>query len=797
MHLYSLDMVETIKIQPDSFKKMPVTKNEAYAKGEYNYPDSNLPTQQKGRDYYQMWAEKIYNLCINGRAWMPLADYGSIDIMRSYADGRQPTAQYKDWILGSWGIKQDGTSQSTVSGEGWDHTSVQSAEHRRKAWINISDQPVSVAPKIVSKINEHIRSMYYEMGVKAIDSYSVENEELSKYRLWFEKQNREWLASQYALVGIQMEEPIFEPQNFDELELYASSGGFKVPYAISMEDLVKHTFEVSNWDKEVGERVRKDLITIGYAVLKEEFDRELQRVVIKYADPKYSGIQYSSTNSYRDAEYAYTIEWWEVSKVRQRLNMTQDEASALAFAYSNEYGNPSEDDWGKYGHKSLDGSSESFGFDFYKVPVFCFEFVDIDNEQYIQVINKFGRLINKKYNGEIQENEELKRHERRTVREGKWIVGTQHLFDFGEKHYVPRDEFNKPRLSYRAVKLNTAPIMEQIKPFLDLFNLSFVKLQDFIGKAVGNGFAVDVGTLKEISVGKDKSFDPMEVLNFYRQSGFLLYKKVKSGLSGMAKVSSPPVIPLTNNTYDNIRAQFESMNFFMQKIEDVTGLSMVALGKSADANVAKYNMQVSVQGTNEIINNIARCQTDIQEDIAVNICYRIRSLCRTNEWVRKSYAEVIGDRRMKAVVDAERNHVKYGIKIEATDITEEKQSIMTMLGVAIKQPGSGELGKLDMSDVMIIQDMILQGQNFRRIGLILGYKLRKKDQEARAIQQQNIQLQGEQLQKPEMIKYQAQQEQNQFELTKMDKEYFYKYMVKWGVPPGQLPLQQAQGNSEE
>lgn len=789
-------MAEKFLIKEGDFKKFEPLGSKYYKQNSFNYPDSKIPATDKGAAYFKMWAEKIYHLCLNGKAWMPLSDYGSIDVMRAYADGRQPTSQYKDWILGSWGIRNDNSQTSTVNGEGWDIRDDESAEVRRKAWMNLKTQPVSVAPKIISKINEHIRSMYYEMSVNAIDSFSIENEELSKYRLWFERQNREWLNTQYAMVGLQLEEPVFEPVNFNELELYASSGGFKVPYSTAMEDLLKHSFDVSNWDKEVAERVRKDIITLGYAIVREEFDRELERVIVRYADPKFSGMQFSNTNSFKDSEYAYTIEWMEVSKIRQRLNMDYFTAASLAYSFSNQYGNPSAANWGEYGYATLNSGLTSFGFDFYKIPVFCFEFIDVDNEDYIQVVNKYGAIRTKTYNGELQDNETLKSHERRVVRQGKWIVGTQHLFDIGIKEYIPRDEFNKPRLSYRAIKINTIPIIEQIKPFLDSFNLAWIKLQDFIAKAVGNGFAIDVGTLKDISVGKDKSFDPMEVLNFYRQSTFLLYKKTKTGLSGMTKQNAPPIIPISNNTYDNIRAQFESMNFFMQKIEDVTGLSMVALGKSADPNVAKFNMQVSVQGTNEIINNIARCQTDLQEDVSVNICYRIRSLCRVNDYIRKSYEEVIGEQRMKSVIDAEKNNVKYGIRIEATDITEEKQNLIAMLGSSVKQPGSPETGKLDISDAIIIQDMIMQGQNFRRIGLILGYKMRKKEQEARMIQQQNIQLQGEQIKVPEMIKYQAQQEAQQFEMAKMDKQFYYDYTIKWGVPPGSLPPEQLQGNKE-
>ena len=786
-------MAEKRIIKETDFKKIEVKGNDFYRKNAFNYPDTNVLPNKKGREYFEHWGQKIYSLCMSGKTWMPLADFNSIDIMRAYADGRQPTDQYKDWILGSWGVKSTGEQQAAVNGAGWDMRDEGNDKKKREAWSNINVQPVSVAPKIISKINEHIRSMYYEMGVKAIDSYSVETEQMAKYRLWFETKNKKWLEAQYALIGIEQEQPIFEPKNLNELELYALTGGFKAVHTITMEDLLKHTFEVSDMDKEVNERVRKDLITLGYAIIREEFDREKERVVVKYADPKYSGVQYSNTNSFKSSEIGYTMEWMEVSKVRQRLNLNETEAAALAYAFSDQYGNPATSAWDTHGNVPLDDTNNVYGFDFYKVPVFNFEFIDIDNEPYIQFKNPQGRTLTKPYNGNIQDNEQLKSHERRLVRQGKWIVGTEHLFDCGEKEYIPRDEFNSPRLSYRAVKLVSSPIMEQIKPFLDGFNLAEIKLKDFIAKAIGNGFAVDVGSLKDISVGKDKTFDPLNVLNFYRQSTFLLYKKEKSGLAGLSRSVSPPIIPLNNNTYENIKAQFETMNFYMQKIEDVTGLSMVALGKSADPNVAKFNMQVSVQGTNEIINNIARAQTDLQEDISVNICYRIRSLCRVNDFIRKSYEQVVGEQRMRSIVEADKNNVKYGITIEATDITEEKQFVLAMLQASIKAPGSEGTG-LDISDAIIIQDMIMQRQNFRRIALIIGYKMAKKEQQAIANKQRMIELQGEQIKQPELIKAQVQQAEQQFEMQKIERQFYYDYILKYTVPPG-APVPQQQTNT--
>src|SRR5690606_35312509 len=122
---------------------------------------------------------------------------------------------------------------------------------------------------------------------------------------------------------------------------------------------------------------------------------------------------------------------------------------------------------------------------------------------------KNGRTLTKPYKGEIQDNEELKQKQYRYVRTGSCIIGTDHRFDYGKKEYIPRDLYHKPRLSFRAVKLSNTAIIEQIKPFIRGFNLAWVKAQNAIAYAVGNGLAIDIGSIKNVSVGKDKSYDPL------------------------------------------------------------------------------------------------------------------------------------------------------------------------------------------------------------------------------------------------------------------------------------------------
>lgn len=410
--------------------KVQLVNLDKYTKDGYNFPDSAIVPEEKGKDYHKQWAEKLYSLYSSNNAWMPAAIFNSIDENRAYADGKQSMEQIKDWILGKRTRPAD---IDAFDGAGFDIRDGETPDTRRKAWEVIDFSPVSVAPKIFAKINEDIRSMYYEISVNAIDSYSVRTQEHAKYRLWAFKENQKWIESEQMAVGIQPTEPEFLPENMEELELYAATGGFKVPYAVSMEDLLKHTFDISDWDKEVAERIRKDLFCSGYTMIREEFDKEINRVVVKPCDIKYSGLGYSSKSSYKDAEYGYELQFMEISAIRQRLGLSHEEAARLAFSFSGQFGNPSQAEWANYSYYNNENGENLLGCDFYKVPVFDFEFVDIDTDKYLEFTDRHGRTLTKPYNGKIQDNEELKESQIRYVRCGKWIVGTEHIFDYGKR----------------------------------------------------------------------------------------------------------------------------------------------------------------------------------------------------------------------------------------------------------------------------------------------------------------------------------------------------------------------------
>ena len=773
-------MAAKIKYTEDRMKEMSKSfrKKDYYTKSNFSAANSDIsPINKDCKEYMMPWVNLIYSLFLKKKTWMGEA-YNDIDIMRSYMEGNQPVDQYRDFLYG----KKDETTTQSIDAQGYDRGgSSQSSESNRMAWVNIDEKPISIGPKIMTKLLEQARSMYYEMSVNAVDSMSVNTEEMAQARLWFEKENQAWMKSQRALMGITQKEPDFMPINVNELELYAMSGGFKVPYSVNMEQLLKHTFKISNWDKEVSEKILKDFSSIRYGLLREYYDAEEKMIKVKYVDPRFGGLQFSRDHSFKDSEYAYELEEWPISKVRQKFDLTYEDAASLAYSYSGAYGNPVTSLWNSYG--SYDETTESLGFDFYRVPMFRCEFIDIDNEKYYKHITKTGKTFNKPLKNKSPEGLEVFDNKIRYVREASWIPGTNYFTDFGKVKYMVRNNPKKPTLSYKGVRLGVPALFQQIRPLLNGLTTSYWKAQQAIGIAISNGIAVDVGALKNIAIGKDKSWDVTRVLQYYRQQSILLHKKSNPMNLGSGGGGSP-VTPLVLNMENNIIAQFEIMNRFMNLIESISGINLVSTGDTPAPRTGKFNMQVALQGTNQVIGSIIRASTELQADVSTNVIYRIRSLARTNKSIEEAYIEVIGSTKMKTILMAEKSNVQYGISIEARDISEMKLFIEEVLQASIKSSGEGA-GLLDVAEVILIRDMLEQRQNMRMISLTLGYMLRKKGKEREMQKMQAIQVQGQENQKLIALQEKGKQEERVFEMGKIQKEFESDFMVKWGYTPAE------------
>ena len=474
------------------------------------------------------------------------------------------------------------------------------------------------------------------------------------------------------------------------------------------------------------------------------------------------------------------MEEWPISRVRQKFDLSHDEAASLAFAYSSEGGNPSVAEWDKYGY--WEENTGSMGFDFYKIPMFRCEFIDIDNEQYYKHVTRNGRVFNKPVkNKEVDQTYD---NPIRYVREGTWIVGTNYMCDYGKVSYMVRPNPRKPRISYRGIRLGVPALFEQIKPLLNGLTLAYWKAQQAIAISISNGIAVDVGALKNISIGKDKSWDITKVLAYYRQQAILLHKKTNP-MNFTAGGSSSPVTPLVTRMYENIAAQFDIMNRFMATIESISGINLVSTGETPDPRIGKFNMQVAMQGTNQIVGSIIRAATELQSDVSTNVVYKIRSLAKVNKSIADSYTAVIGKTKMYSVLNAEKTHVEYGINIEARDVSEMKMFIEGILQASMQASasGGGTTGLLDPSEVILVRDLVEQNQNMRMISLTLGYMLRKKGKEKELKDMKMIELQGEQTRKAEIEKQKNVDGERTFELVKLQKEFENDFMIKYGYTP--------------
>ena len=275
---------------------MGVYLNKDYKADGFGFPSTNInPKLKKEKKYCISWAESIYSNHVKGRAGIPYGELSAWDEQRLYGKGAQNRDQYRSITMnessgtGSTDLETDGGTQDTLEG-------------RRKGWKNVNDQIVSPASKIKDVFHGIFDNQDYEIDADTIDINSGAIKDRAKYGLLAQTIFAKELARLRTIGNIPDTQKEFIPRNVTDLEMYEASGGFKLQVAKSMEKIIKHTFEISDWDNILKKKLLDDVLDIGYIALKKVYDADTFKTRVKYVDPSCLTIQYSKEDDYEDAE---------------------------------------------------------------------------------------------------------------------------------------------------------------------------------------------------------------------------------------------------------------------------------------------------------------------------------------------------------------------------------------------------------------------------------------------------------------------------------------------------------------
>ena len=736
---------------------MAIPRLEQYASKEWAFPNRSIDPKKKTALYCKAWNEGIYSLFCRGKTAWDFNGYDNFAELRAYSCGTQSVERYKSFLTTS-----DDTTTDSTSASVFDDTPL-SRESKRSGWYNILWDNLSPAPKILSSIHGMFDKIDFNLYVDTIDRNSQELLENEMYQKFFESQHAVWQNEYKSKAGIPVDEDVFFPKSVEEFNMYRSKGGFKLNVAIAMQKLLRHSFDISKWDTVVRKKVIDDLVCIGYGAVRDYFDSEDNKWKCMWIDPARTVIQFSNEYDYSDSEYAGYFSYWTISNLRNKLpDVKEEEWKKLASGAVGVYGNPGSD-WSSY-YSELDPTSNSYRYDGFKVPIFDAEWMDTDTSKRLYYKSFRGResVIELGFDTEVkpltEKNikagavQEVKNIFKRQPYSCKWVVGTDHVFDWGPVKMASRDGYSKPQLSFHVEQLLQPAIMKRLKPIIDQIVLTWLRHQNSMAMMIERGYAVNMTMLGNVSLGGQKLSIP-EVITLWRQTGVLPYAySAATGLyTGGAAL---PITPIEGGMGNRIEETAKSLEVLFKLIEEIVGINPLTLGSSPDPNAPVATTEAALQATSNVLKPIMDACFEVKESAGTSMMRRIQIGIRNSVKIRKGYEGVIPLADMEAIRRMEGEDVQYGLSLKAKPDSATKAKFTQYMSLALQNAREQRPG-IEVPDALYFETKLDSGADMLELYDELSYVIEKNKEEAKRNQLEMIQAQGQTNQQLEQTKHQS------------------------------------------
>jgi hypothetical protein len=723
----------------------------SYKSNRNGYPTDDIHPDLKGKEWHLKTAKAFYSSFMNNTTSTMTSDYDKMLLGRMYGAGKQGSDQYKDIIIG----KKD------------------FAEAERKAWANINfDDIISVAPKFRRIVLGIFESQEHEITATALDEASGVIRNDMKWKAWAQKEHKDILKFVDEFTNAKTIDTEYEPASIEELELYESMGGFKLKTEVAIEGALSYVEYRSSW-KMIKEKLIGDAVDIGVIVVKDFTDIVTKRVLKKYVDP-YNSV-YTLDENKEVAKFG-EIKFYTIANVRKETGMSEEELMHLAQKYSgttNSLGNPYLDI-----RFNADGSI-NVNYDEFIVPVFEWEVASMDVRYKTTRTTKDGEELT--FNEPIRttksgvkigpkvwdlDNKKTNQVGGKVFRKGKWIIGTDEIWDWGLQYDMPRPTKDEVRSSYHVRKLDGVPMMLACKPHFDQIQLGNLRIQGALAMAPQAGVAYEFSAMSGMNVG-GKGMDPMDIIKMHRQTGSFIYKATVGRGGMISPVSARPFLELKGGIGPLLLECVQVITMNLESVRDITGINQITDASSPTPEAGLGVSQLAVASTNNSLKPIYTNYLDLKEKSSENCCLRLQMVAKYNKGYY-SYDKSIGKAAWTTLEEgADFTMSQMGIKIQALPTRDEIASISMALEKAI-QAGRDGKPTLTMSEYFAIKRILLSGGGLKLAQVMLAHREQKRTEEAEKLQQDNMKLAADSAAQQEQVKSQARtaEAQQAFQLAK-------------------------------
>jgi hypothetical protein len=665
---------------------------------------------QVGQAIQYEWFRKDGNQCRYYSQWR------DFHRLRLYARGEQSIQKYKDEL--------------SINGD--------------LSYLNLDWTPVPILPKFVDIVVNGMSDRLFKVKAYAQDAMSQAKR--SKYQDMIEGQ----MAAKDILQVIQnrsgvdpfMMNPEDLPADDEELSLYMQLN-YKPAIEIAEEEAINTILEENNYHY-IRKRCDYDLTVLGIGVAKHEF-LPGAGAVVEYVDPANVVYSYTEDPYFRDCFYwgeIKTVPITELMKIDQSLTREDlEEISKYSQSWYDYY------NVAQFYENSIFYRDTCtllyFNYKTTKKIVYKKKILENGNTRMIEKDDTFNPPIEMMDEGKFEKIE-------KTIDvwyNGIMVMGTNILLKWdlaknmvrpksASQHAIPNYVAIAPRM-YKGV---IESLVRRMIPFVDLIQMTHLKLQQVIARVVPDGVFIDADGLNEVDLGTGNAYNPEDSLRLYFQTGSVIGRSfTQEGDFNNARI---PIQELsTNSGASKTQMLIANYNHYLDMIRSVTGLNEARDGSDPDPNALVGVQKLAALNSNTATRHILEGGLYIYKTISEALTYRIADILEYADF-KDDFANKIGKYNISILNEIKDLYVyDFGIFIEISPDEEQKQQLEANISIALQK------GDINLEDAIDIREI----KNIKLANQLLKLKRTKKQEreEKMAMQQQAMQAQ-QQLKSQEM-----------------------------------------------
>lgn len=621
-----------------------VDKYKAYSWG---FPSHSVPPEEKKKkDYCLAFAKAFYSYWLRDEF---VTTYNvrrdEIFVLRHYGKGDQAEDMYMDWCYG----------KNSAAGA------------LRKGYMNVNFEIVKEALRYRNTFLGMFSGVEFEISCDALDVTSKTEKEEKFIAAYVNKKMRPILAQQ----GIDVPQPDTpEPDSMSELALYQQLGVYKNQFEMAAEKFIKESFSTfSNWELEVKRMVLEDWWDAGEACVKDCLDHQTQKIKVEYCDIANLIIRKDNEGRILDGG---VIKIKTIADVRTECalcgyEISEDELMQASIPFQGFFGNPRT--WFE-GRDAELYKPDAFGryiYDNWKIAVLDCEYRSSDTSFFTEKEKNGKKTYYTEEYGKEYKNSKSKKIIRKSkivYYRGKWILGTDHIYDYGQQYDIPRPDKSEAMSSFHYCKLPGFSPVKTIKPVLDQMQMIWLKYQNNVARATPPINVYEENVIKNTTIGSKMT--PDEVIRMAEQSGRMFYKALDKWNDKSMTPNSTPIFQLPGGMGTAMKEFINGWTMHQTQIQNLLGFAPQAVAQPVSPDIGKAVTETAINATTNIIKPIINEYERLKRDVAKTMLLRGMLTFQFSDEISKDYYDVLGEETVEILKMCSKSADQLGINTVPT-----------------------------------------------------------------------------------------------------------------------------------